>query len=144
MSAAADLDTVDREPLAVALAALRTRLHVLDVTDPFASPFQIGAYCVDVDAELPPPTASVDVLADIAAALDGAAYLRVGDLLPALVARDPDTYAGWSTRHVAAALREHRIHPDQLSPGVRVIHASDIEHARRCARSRTGRPAWKD
>ncbi|WP_239311278.1 hypothetical protein [Frankia sp. Cj3] len=87
--------------IAAALDALRARLRVLDVTDPFPSPFHTGAYCVDVGVELPPPTASVDVPADIAAALDGAAYIQAGDLLPARVAHDPATCTGWTTRHVA-------------------------------------------
>ncbi len=79
------------------------------------------------------PEPARDLLADVAAVMDGNDKLRSTDVLYQLRARWEPTYGGWSTQQFATALEDCGVEIRKRSldgqPGQRVVLAADITAA---------------
>ncbi|HKR50544.1 MAG TPA: hypothetical protein VJT72_13405 [Pseudonocardiaceae bacterium] len=79
------------------------------------------------------PEPARDLLADVAAVLDGSDKLRSSDVLHQLRVRWEATYGGWSAQQFATALEDCGVKVRKRSldgqPGQRVVVAADVTAA---------------
>lgn len=89
------------------------------------------------------PEPARDLLADVAAVLDGNDRLRSADILHQLRARWESAYFGWSAQQFATALEDRGVEVKKRSlegqPGQRVILAADIAAALDASSTESGR-----
>ncbi|MDQ3899267.1 MAG: hypothetical protein M3319_01995 [Actinomycetota bacterium] len=87
------------------------------------------------------PEPARDLLADVAAALDGTDKQRSADVLYQLRARWEPTYGGWSAQQFATALEDRGVEVKKRSldgqPGQRVILTADVTTALRVQRTQS-------
>jgi S-DNA-T family DNA segregation ATPase FtsK/SpoIIIE len=89
------------------------------------------------------PESTRDLLADVAAVLDGTDKQRSADVLHHLRARWKSSYDGWSAQQFATALEDRGVEVKKRSldgqPGQRVILTADVTTALRTQRTEPGR-----